>query len=345
MPPDKKMDKKKSLLIIISFLVLSFMDTAPLHAQSLWAAADTAAHNLVWEEKLYRRVSFLSDSLCAGRATGTVGNNEAAFWITGRFADTGLMPFGNSYAKHVFAGQGLVGHNIIGLFHGSRKRPSDSYIIVGTHYDHLGTLDGKMYPGADSNASGVAALLSIVDMFTTMKMIGKVYKANIIFAAFDAKEMNMAGSQAFWRMIENGELSDPLTGKTIAPENISAMINIDQIGASLAPLRSGRQDYLIALGMDTLPEEKQKLLSQCNRFYGTHLELSETYYGSEKFTRLFYGLSDQKVFAEHGIPAVFLTSGITMNTFKTYDLPETLDYPVLRKRIILMFQWISKLTD
>ena len=73
------------------------------------------------------------------------------------------------------------------------------------------------------------------------------------------------------------------------------------------------------------------------------LELSETYYGSTKFTDIFYGISDQKIFADNGIPAVFFTSGITLNTFKTYDTVETLDLDVLRKRIILIFHWAEKL--
>ena len=29
------------------------------------------------------------------------------------------------------------------------------------HYDNLGTLNGRFYPGADANASGVAALLEL----------------------------------------------------------------------------------------------------------------------------------------------------------------------------------------
>lgn len=314
-----------------------------MRSQNLWIANDTASHNLVWEEKLRKRIAFLSDTLCEGRATGTRGGSEAAFWIAGRFRDTGLLPFGGTYAKHVFAGQGLVGHNVIGMLPGSLTRPCDSYIIIGAHYDHLGILGGKMYPGADNNASGVAAMLNLAEMFASMRKAGRIYGKNIIFVAFDAKEMNMAGSEALWRMIENGELEDPLSGKTVTRDKIHVMANIEQIGSSLAPLDSGRKDYLIALGLGTLPSENRDLLSQCNRFYDIHLELSESYYGSEKFTEVFYNISDQKVFADNGIPAVFFTSGITLNTFKTYDTVSTLDLGVLRKRIILIFHWAEKL--
>ncbi len=59
--------------------------------------------------------------------------------------------------------------------------------------------------------------------------------------------------------------------------------------------------------------------------------------------RIFYTLSDQRVFIENGVPAVLFTSGITMNNNKTYDSADTLDYNVLRKRIILIFHWIEKM--
>lgn len=330
---------KKFVFVLLS--LLSFAGTAS--AQKYWITNDTAAHNLVWEDKLYRRIEFLSDSLCAGRATGTRGCSEAAFFIINTFRDNGLLPFSDSYVRHIYAGGGVVGHNIIGMIPGSVRIPCDSYVIVGAHYDHLGILGGKMYPGADSNASGTVAMMSLSDMFSAMRRSGRVYGHNIIFVAFDGKEMNMAGSAAFWKMIEDGDLKNPLTGETVTKDKISLMVNIDQAGSSLAPLKSGRRDYMIMLGGHTLDKEDLELLYMCNRFYGTHIELSETYYGSEDFTRVFYGISDHKVFADNGIPAVFFTSGITLNTFKTRDLPETLDMEVLRKRIILIYHWLEKI--
>ncbi len=337
------MYKIKNAYIFLAAAVLLCGSGTGLSAQNFWITNDNIAHNLVWEEKLRRRIDFLTDTLCEGRATGTRGANEAAFWITGRFRQAGLLPFDGTYAKHIYTGHGRVGHNIIGMLPGARKKPCDSYIIIGAHYDHLGILGGKMYPGADNNASGVAALLSLAEMFSVMKTVGRVYGKNIIFVAFDGKEANMAGSQALWKMLEEGRLTDPLSGKAVTADKIYAMANIEQIGSSLAPLSSGRKDFLIALGNSTLPARDKELLSLCNRFYGTHLELSESYYGSERFTEIFYGLSDQKIFAENGIPAVFFTSGITLNTFKVYDRTETLDLEVLRKRIILIFHWAEKI--
>lgn len=342
MPRQTKMDKK----IIISAtaaIVMAISGHPHAAGQSPWISNDTLAHNLVWEDKLYRQVEFLSDSLCGGRATGSAGGNEAAFWIIRNFRESGLMSPGPGYGRHIYSGEGTVGHNIIGMIPGSLKTPCDSYIVVGAHYDHLGILAGKMYPGADSNASGTAALVTLARMFTSMKTLGKTYGKNIIFVAFDGQCMNLSGSYSFWRMIEDGDLEDPVTGETVTKDRISLMVNIDQIGCTLSPLASGRKDYMIMLGNDSLKKEDRNKIGQCNLFYGTGLEISHSYYGSKDFTRIFYTLSDQKVFIENGVPAVLFTSGITMNNNKTYDTADTLDYEILRKRIILIFHWIEKM--
>lgn len=335
--------RNKVLISAFTLAAAAISGEISLPAQSLWMSNDTTAHNIIWEDKLYRQVDFLAGDMCEGRATGSKGGNEAAFWIVRSFRDAGLLKFGDSYTRHIFPGGGEIGHNIIGMMPGSRKSPCDSYIIVGAHYDHLGILDGKIYPGADSNASGTAATVSLAQMFSSMKTLGRAYGKSIIFVAFDGQCMNLAGSYALWKMIENGELVDPLSGEPVTRDKISLMVNIDQIGSSLSPLSSGRKDFMIMLGNDRLSEEDQSKISRCNLFYGTGLEISHTYYGSEDFTRIFYSLSDQRVFIENGIPSVLFTSGITMNNNKTYDSVQTLDMNVFRKRIILIFHWLEKM--
>jgi hypothetical protein len=77
--------------------------------------------------------------------------------------------------------------------------------------------------------------------------------------------------------------------------------------------------------------------------FAIDMEIDLTYYGSKNFTRMFYRLSDQRVFVDNGIPAVFFTSGITMNTNKTRDDAQTIDTEILRKRIFLMYHWLEKM--
>lgn len=301
------------------------------------------ARNVVWPEKLEKKIAFLSDTLCHGRATGTQGGAEAAFWIARELEEAGAIPFGSSWGKGFRTVNGTTGHNILGMIPGNVKNPSDRYIIVISHYDHLGVLNGKTYPGADANASGVVAMTSLAEMFHAMKSIGTTYSSNIIFAGIDAKELNMAGSEALWRMIRDGRLHNPLSGKKITSDKVELVINIDQIGSSLSPLDKSREDYIIMLGSSTIGVDRTSLLSSCNNLYELGLDIGLTYYGSRQFTDLFWNLSDQKIFADNGIPAVMFTSGITMNNNKIRDKVSTLNMEVLQKRIYLMYHWIERM--
>lgn len=340
-----KITKKSVSKTIVSTMVLIMFCLIPTDsaAQHGMSREHALAKSKVTESRLLHRVSFMTDSICHGRGFATKGGYEAAFWLSRCFDRIGLMKCGASYSKKVVVEKDKVGYNIVGMIPGSPRGIRSRYIIIGAHYDHLGELGDKMYPGADANASGTAALLSLAEMMKTLRDSGRTHNHNIIFVAFDGKEHNMAGSKAFWRMIEKGELKDPQSGSSITKDEISLMVNIDQIGSTLSPLKSGRKDYIIMLGTWSLPEEKRGFLKSCNSKYATDLDIDLTYYGSSNFTSTFYRLSDQRVFVDHGIPAVLFTSGITMNTNKTWDTPESLDFKILKKRIFLIYHWIDKM--
>lgn len=301
------------------------------------------AKQTVTESKLDYQLSFLCDSLCQGRGFATPGGYEAAFWLEEQFGRIGLLKMGHTYGRRVYIEPEKIGRNIVGMLPGSKYFTRDNYIIVGAHFDNLGELGGRMYPGADSNASGTVALLNIAEMMKTIRDLGKSHNYNIIFVAFDGKEHDMAGSKAFWKMIEYGQLKDPQTGRTITRDRISLMVNIDQIGSTLSPLSSGREDYIIMLGTESLKSSKRDMLKYCNRAFGIDLDIDLTYYGSHDFTKMFYRLSDQRIFIDNGIPAVLFTSGITMNNNKTWDTPKTIDLKVFKKRIFLIYHWIEKM--
>lgn len=333
----------KKYIISFTFSVTALLFCLAADAQSSRLTMHRPARNRITQEQLGREVSFLSDSLCGGRATGTRGSAEAAFWVARKFAGTGLMKINDSWSKRVVTENGTPGHNIVGFLPGSAKTHPDSYVIVGAHYDHLGTVNGRFFPGADANASGVAAMTAVADMLATTRSIGRSFSSNIIFVAFDGKEMNMAGSQSLWDMISAGELTDPVNGKKITKDKIAFMVNIDQIGSTLSPLNEGREDYIIMLGNPNIKRAYNDMLTVCNESYGLGMDLGFTYYGSENFTKLFYRLSDQRIFADNRIPAVMFTSGITMNNNKPKDTADTLNMEVLLKRVYLIYHWIEKM--
>jgi hypothetical protein len=66
------------------------------------------------------------------------------------------------------------------------------YILLSAHYDHLGVRGGHIYPGADDNASGVAALLGIAAYLRQHPL-----SRGVIIAAFDGEEEGLRGAAAF----------------------------------------------------------------------------------------------------------------------------------------------------
>lgn len=295
---------------------------------------------LLTEDALERSVGFLSDTLCSGRATATTGAVEASFWLARSFERMGLLAPGSrgdspAYVRS-FRVSGKAGHNVIGI---CPAPGSDRYAVVAAHYDNLGVLSDRMYPGADSNASGVAAMLGLARICRSLSVLGLGVRQNVIFVALDAKQLSMAGSVSLYDMLSDGSLLDPRSGRPIRLDQVSVMANLDIIGSTLEPVTKGKDEYLIMLSRD---EGLKQALSEANSRSGINLDLSFDYYRSKEFTDLFLNrIGDQRVFVEGGIPSVLFTSGITMNTNNVEDTPETLDLTVLRKRILLIFNWMD----
>jgi len=281
-------------------------------------------------------------SLCSGkmegRAQGTLGGRYASQYIAGRFEEEGLRKAGDKgYFSDFPMPEGWsYGRNVIGIFPGLENYPVNSYIIIGAHYDGLGTINDILYPGADSNASGVAVMLDIAHRFKEKRKNNQFWGTSIIFVAFDAYHNGRAGAADLWEKIANREFIDPVSGNPILSYQIRMMIDIDQIGTNLVPPKKHRPEYVIALGAETLPEFDQYAMERCNDSCGAHLDIWHSYYGSEKFTEAFYQLGDRKIFIKAGLPVLYFTSGITDLNNTVNDLPETLNYELMDRRSSLI---------
>ena len=276
------------------------------------------------KEQLRQDVEFLSSELCGGRATGTTGAAEAAQLVARRFAKYGLLPCSPGYISSFRTG-GKIGRNVMGILPGW----GDKYIIIAAHYDNLGVLEGNLYPGADSNASGVAMLLGLVE-----ELHYNNYPQSIIFVALDAHQ-TMAGASDLLEKIEGERLVNPSTGRPIYARNITSFVNLDMLGSTQAPLHQGRPNYLIMLGC----EKHRGLLQRLNL---DSMDIGFDYYGSDSFTEMFlYRVGDQKVLHDAGIPVGLFTSGITMLTNTREDTAETLDYEVMEKRFTLIYHYFD----
>lgn len=152
------------------------------------AAADPAPPH-----QLYEDVRILAGDEMAGRLVGTPGSARARAYLLERLRTIGLDPVYATFEQPFEAehdGQLLKGVNLIGRIRGSGT--GDRVLLIGAHYDHFGSRDGKVLNGADDNASGVAVLLSIAEQFARERPTH-----DVVFALWDAEEQGFYGSKAF----------------------------------------------------------------------------------------------------------------------------------------------------
>jgi hypothetical protein len=101
---------------------------------------------------------------------------------------------GLSVRREVFSGEGRDDlTNLVGELPGADS--SRPLILVGAHLDSTGSADGGYdpevdpAPGADDDASGIAALLAVAEVLAPLQL-----EATVRFVAFDAEEHGLLGS-------------------------------------------------------------------------------------------------------------------------------------------------------
>ena len=173
--------------------------------------ADLAVEKFLSEDALRMDIDFLSGDFCKGRGASQAGLAEAGMWALRQFKAARLMPMEGTMCQTFIAG-GHVCHNIVGML--PARIPaylsSGSYVIIMAHYDNLGILEGKTYPGADSNASGVAVLKRLVTLMRYLGDNGSGLPQNIIFAALDGNGPRVAGGgERHFGAVRGGEAQQP----------------------------------------------------------------------------------------------------------------------------------------
>ena len=145
----------------------------------------------------------------AGRGLGTEGLDRAAEYIAEKFREAGLEPAGDekgSYFQTWEEDVSGLGHaikmkNVVGVIPGKKKEFSGQSVVIGAHYDHLGLgwpdvrdeNRGKVHPGADDNASGVAVLIELAAELK--KNLDP--ERSLVFVAFTGEEAGRLGSRYY----------------------------------------------------------------------------------------------------------------------------------------------------
>ena len=163
---------KLFLISAAALLLLAVSSYAQVHTSNTY-------RYLLTKEGAMEHLEFLTSEKIAGRGAGTQQAKEVADYIAAKFESYGAIPFrsvsyfqpfalpggkssqqGGSvsyteqYRRVTGASEGGAdarkGYNVVGYLPSGRK--DAPYIVIGAHYDHIGTINGRLFPGAVDNA-------------------------------------------------------------------------------------------------------------------------------------------------------------------------------------------------
>lgn len=172
--------------------------------------------------------------------------------------------------------------NVVGLIEGNDSKLKNEFVIIGAHLDHVGSQAGLLFPGANDNASGSAAVIETAEAF--MKSNEKP-KRSIIFVLFAGEEQGLLGAKHF---VKNW---------TLGHNKISAMLNLDCVGYGDS----------IQVGNGKSSPNLWKIAKQADEKYFNYV-VESTWGG---------GGADASPFYEKGIPCLYF---VTTNSYDNLHL-------------------------
>ncbi len=258
-------------------------------------------------KRLMAHVAWLADDAREGRGAGTKGLDESADYIANAMKAAGLKPAGDkgSFFQTFTAENGPDGkpvtlRNVVGVIPGTNPAMKGQSVVLGAHYDHLGRgwpdrrakEKGKIYNGADDNASGIAVLLELA------QLMGKGHKPSrsIVFVAFTGEEWGLKGSAHYVK-----------TMRDLPAKNALAMVNLDTVGRL-----EGKK--IQVLGSNSASEWRHIAMG-----VGFTTGVESTCIGDD------IGGSDQQSFMRVGVPAVQIFTGAHEDFHRPTDDVEKVD--------------------
>lgn len=301
-------------LLLIS-LALALMPVRADEPQNGWDGAIRAEH-------VRPHVELLASPRLAGRSGAN--SAKAADYLAKHFRDCKLQPlFGagsfeqpiptsaedrdeNSNSSNGGGGDDapskrprIAGRNVGAWLEGSDPKLRDELIVIGTHFDHLGIRSGKVFRGADDNASGTAMMLEIARQLSASKSRPK---RSIVFVGFDLEEQLLWGSRWF------------VAHPPFELDRVKLFITADMIGRSLGDLPL---PTIFVMGSEHAP--RMKLLLDD---VGSPRGLEVARLGVD----LIGVRSDYGPFWNERIPFLFFSTGEHPDYHTPRDVPEKLDF-------------------
>jgi hypothetical protein len=316
-------------------------------------SAQTAHNPILKPEKqdFVKTLEYLSSDKMEGREAGTKGSSLASDFIALMMQANGLKPYGDNTSENIriwFQNFEAVSYNadrdsmalmidndgkelafntneatavklrnVLGIIPGKDTTRS---IIIGAHYDHLGIRDGKIFNGADDNASGVSGLLALARVWT---LNSEKPPFNLIFAAWTAEEKGALGSLYFVQNLKK------------RADKIILSLNMDMISRSAPEDTTG---MVISIG--TLPPDEN--LRDIAR--NANMKLSKPFELDLWDVSGHYG-SDYAYFAERHIPVMTFFSGFNDDYHTPEDKFEKEDLQKMTNILELVNECIWHITE
>jgi hypothetical protein len=206
--------------------------------------------------------------------------------------------------------------NVCGFWPGSDPKLKDEVILISAHYDHVGARDdGRIFNGADDNASGTTGLLAVAE---ALKAYGPM-RRSVMLIWVSGEEKGLLGSAAWTK--------DPTL-----PAGTKALcnVNIDMIGRNA-------------------PDQLLITPTQQHPAYSLLTKTAEKHAASEGFTRLgsadeYWRRSDHMNFADNlKVPVAFLFTDVHEDYHQPSDTPDKIDYDKASRIVRLVVRMLNDL--
>ena len=193
----------------------------------------------------------------------------------------------------------VMGRNVVAVVPGSDPALRDEAVVVGAHMDHLGRNESGVFPGADDNASGTAALLEIASAFAASP---RKPRRTLVFVFWTGEEEGHLGSEHYvrhplWPLERTvAYLNLDMIGHPWKAEEIRQLVTDTALPKGAEFLAAVKTEDFIELGVPPTAPELDPVLKQVARAEGLALHLDRTD-GR-------HGGSDYRAFARQGRPFV-----------------------------------------
>lgn len=218
--------------------------------------------------------------------------------------------------------------NVLAFLEGTDLK--EELVVVTSHYDHVGIIDGEVHNGADDDGSGTVTVMELARQFAKLKEEGLSPRRSILFMNVVGEEKGLLGSEHY-------------ADHPVFPlENTVANLNIDMIGRTDASHPDDPR-YVYLIGSDKLSSELHEVSEHCNTTY-TDLTLDYTYNAPDDPNRFYYR-SDHYNFAKNNIPVIFYFTGVHEDYHKPGDDAEKIMYSKMAEIGKLVFHTVWNLAN